>query len=138
MARPFLPTRCRTLPRYPPCMYFLLQSPQRSTASLYFAFDSSSLRCLSVRIIFSLFMLVLVLSFRADPDDVLPADHGPEATQHLKAFIGDHYAYSDENVFAALWNSYNKCQFVEDDGKYFLQWLYPLRIRALILFINFR
>ena len=70
-------------------------------------------------------MLVLVLSFRADPasdDAVLPADHGPEATQHLKAFIGDHYAYSDENV---LWNSYNKCQFVEDDGKYFLQWLYP-------------
>jgi hypothetical protein len=68
--------------------------------------------------------LSFILSFRADPDDaVLPADHGPEATQHLKAFIGDHYAYSNENVFAALWNSYNKCQFVEDDGKY-LQRLY--------------
>ena len=66
-------------------------------------------------------MLVLMLSFRADPDVarvcVLSADHGPEATQHLKAFIGDHYAYSDENVFKALWNSYNRCQFVENDGK---------------------
>ena len=55
-------------------------------------------------------------SFRADPD-VSSADHGPEATQYLKAFIGDHYAYSDENVFKALWDSYNKCQFVENDGK---------------------
>ena len=43
-------------------VFFLLQNPQRSTASLYFAFNSSSLRCLSVRIIFSLFMLILVLS----------------------------------------------------------------------------
>jgi hypothetical protein len=63
----------------------------------------------------------LVLLFRVDPDErvrLLPVDHGPEATQHLKAFIGDHYAYSDENMFKALWNSYNKCQFVENDGKY--------------------
>jgi len=47
----------------------------------------------------------------------MPFYHGPEATQHLKAFIGDHYAYSDEGVFKALWNSYNKCQFVENDGE---------------------
>jgi hypothetical protein len=66
-------------------------------------------------------MLVpLCSSFRADPDDMTPADHGSEATQHLKAFIGDHYAYSDENVFKALWNSYNRCQFVENDGKYLI------------------
>ena len=49
---------------------------------------------------------------------MLPVDHGPEATQHLKAFIGDHYAYSNEYVFKALWDNYNKCQFVENDGKY--------------------
>jgi hypothetical protein len=45
------------------------------------------------------------------------ADHGPEATQHLKAFIGDHYAYSDKPVFKALWDSYNQCQFVENEGE---------------------
>jgi len=47
----------------------------------------------------------------------MPFYHGPEATQHLKAFIGDHYAYSKEYVFKALWDSYNKCQFVENDGE---------------------
>lgn len=44
-------------------------------------------------------------------------DHGPEATQHLKAFIGDHYVSSDAPAFKALWENYNKCQFVEDEGK---------------------
>ncbi|KAL0945986.1 hypothetical protein HGRIS_012264 [Hohenbuehelia grisea] len=46
----------------------------------------------------------------------MPFYHGPEATQHLKNFIGEHYNYSEEPVFKALWNSYNKCQFVEDEG----------------------
>jgi hypothetical protein len=35
----------------------------------------------------------------------------------LKDFIGEHYAYSDKPVFKALWDTYNDCQFVEDDGK---------------------
>lgn len=43
-------------------------------------------------------------------------DHGPEATKYLKAFIGDHYVYSDKPVFRALWENYNSCQFVEDEG----------------------
>jgi len=47
----------------------------------------------------------------------MPFYHGLEATQYLKAFIGDHYAYSDESVFKALWNSYNRCQFVETEGE---------------------
>ncbi|KAF8817641.1 hypothetical protein BYT27DRAFT_7074151 [Phlegmacium glaucopus] len=47
----------------------------------------------------------------------MPFYHGPEATQHLKAFIGDHYAYSDQSVFKALWDSYNRCQFVENEGE---------------------
>ncbi|TFK71170.1 delta 12 fatty acid epoxygenase [Pluteus cervinus] len=47
----------------------------------------------------------------------MPFYHGPEATQHLKAFIGDHYAYSDKPVFKALWDNYNKCQFVENEGE---------------------
>ena len=41
-----------------------------------------------------------------------------EATQHLKAFIGEHYVTSDVPVFKALWTSYNNCQFVEDVGVY--------------------
>ncbi|CAL1703512.1 unnamed protein product [Somion occarium] len=47
----------------------------------------------------------------------MPFYHGPEATQYLKRFIGDHYAYSDKPVFKALWESYNNCQFVEDEGE---------------------
>lgn len=47
----------------------------------------------------------------------MPFYHGPEATRYLKAFIGDHYHYSDKPVFQALWDSYNQCQFVEDSGE---------------------
>lgn len=43
-------------------------------------------------------------------------DHGPEATKYLKEFIGDHYRYSNKPVFKALWDTYNDCQFVEDEG----------------------
>lgn len=44
-------------------------------------------------------------------------DHGPEATQYLKATIGDHYVHSDKPAFNALWDNYNNCQFVENEGK---------------------
>ena len=59
-------------------------------------------------------------STRADEltyDFICTPDHGPEATQHLKAFIGGHYRYSDKPVFQALWETYNDCQFVEDEGQ---------------------
>lgn len=46
----------------------------------------------------------------------MPFYNGEEATQHLKAFIGEHYAYDDRNPFYALWESYRDCQFVEDEG----------------------
>lgn len=46
----------------------------------------------------------------------MPFYHGPEATDYLKAFIGEHYNYSDKPVFKALWDNYNDCQFVEDEG----------------------
>ncbi|KAJ3865487.1 fatty acid desaturase-domain-containing protein [Lentinula novae-zelandiae] len=46
----------------------------------------------------------------------MPFYHGPEATDYLKAFIGEHYNYSDKPVFKALWENYNDCQFVEDEG----------------------
>ena len=44
-------------------------------------------------------------------------DHGPEATGYLKALIGDNYHYSEKPVFKALWDNYNDCQFVDDDGE---------------------
>jgi hypothetical protein len=44
-------------------------------------------------------------------------DYSPEATKYLKAFIGDHYAYADKPALRALWESYNFCQFVENEGK---------------------
>lgn len=30
--------------------------------------------------------------------------------------MGDQYHYSDKPVFQALWDNYNRCQFVEDEG----------------------
>ena len=47
----------------------------------------------------------------------IPWYNGEEATRHLKTVIGKHYRYDDKPVFKALWDSYNACQFVEDDGK---------------------
>jgi len=47
----------------------------------------------------------------------MPFYHGPEATQYLKAKIGDHYISSDAPAFKALWDSYNRCQFVENEGE---------------------
>ena len=46
----------------------------------------------------------------------MPFYHGPAATQYLKAKIGDYYIFSSTPVFKALWNSYNNCQFVENEG----------------------
>ncbi|KAI5827209.1 hypothetical protein K523DRAFT_354515 [Schizophyllum commune Tattone D] len=46
----------------------------------------------------------------------MPFYHGEEATKYLQAFIGEHYAYSGKPIFKALWENYNRCQFVEDEG----------------------
>ncbi|TFK32082.1 fatty acid desaturase-domain-containing protein [Crucibulum laeve] len=46
----------------------------------------------------------------------MPFYHGQEATQYLKTFIGDYYVSSDVPSFKALWDNYNFCQFVEDEG----------------------
>ncbi|KZT41650.1 hypothetical protein SISSUDRAFT_1069724 [Sistotremastrum suecicum HHB10207 ss-3] len=40
----------------------------------------------------------------------------PEATEHLKEFLGPHYLYSDEPIFMSLWKIYNGCQFVDGEG----------------------
>lgn len=50
-------------------------------------------------------------------------DHGAEATKYLAEFLGEHYATCDTPVFKALWDNYNACQFVEDEGSFAL---YPV------------
>ncbi|THH16377.1 hypothetical protein EW146_g4264 [Bondarzewia mesenterica] len=61
----------------------------------------------------------------------MPWYHGAEATKYLKEFIGDHYMWSDEPIFQALWHNYNECQFVEDEGEGRLTAGRPLSRRAL-------
>jgi len=45
-------------------------------------------------------------------------DHGAEATQYLRMLIGEHYSHSNAPVFKTLWDTYNFCQFVEDEGEH--------------------
>ncbi|KAJ7436404.1 hypothetical protein FB451DRAFT_1307439 [Mycena latifolia] len=40
----------------------------------------------------------------------------PKIPFSSKAFIGEYYVFSDKPAFQALWDNYNACQFVEDDG----------------------
>lgn len=46
----------------------------------------------------------------------MPWFYGEEATEYLKQFIGEHYAYDGRSPFVVLWEIYNECQFVEDEG----------------------
>lgn len=50
----------------------------------------------------------------------MPFYHTSEATQYLKAFIGEQYVFDETPCFKALWRNYNFCQFVEDEGRYWL------------------
>lgn len=45
----------------------------------------------------------------------IPHYHAVEATQHLKAYIGDYYYYDDTPIFRALWRSFTQCVFVKDN-----------------------
>ncbi|KAJ7617262.1 fatty acid desaturase-domain-containing protein [Roridomyces roridus] len=47
----------------------------------------------------------------------MPFYHAEEATRALKAFIGNYYMFSNKPAFTALWDNYNSCQFVEDEGQ---------------------
>ncbi|BEJ16247.1 hypothetical protein CspHIS471_0508520 [Cutaneotrichosporon sp. HIS471] len=44
----------------------------------------------------------------------IPHYHAWEATEALKAFIGDHYQRSEENMLVSLWKSHRQCLFIED------------------------
>ncbi|KAI0353746.1 linoleoyl phosphatidylcholine delta-12 acetylenase [Trametes cingulata] len=46
----------------------------------------------------------------------MPWYNGEEATKYLREAIGPYYLRSGKPVFEALWDSYNFCQFVDDEG----------------------
>ena len=45
-------------------------------------------------------------------------DNAGEATKYIKELLGEHYFYDDKPVLRALWDNYNSCQFVEDEGEF--------------------
>ncbi|KAI0634237.1 fatty acid desaturase-domain-containing protein [Trametes polyzona] len=46
----------------------------------------------------------------------MPWYHGAAATAHLARAMGPYYRRSAKPVFRALWDNYNFCQFVDDEG----------------------
>lgn len=47
----------------------------------------------------------------------IPHYHAQEATMHLKKALGEYYFRDDTHFYAAVWESYAKCLFVEDEGE---------------------
>lgn len=46
----------------------------------------------------------------------IPHYHAWEATEALKAVLGDYYMKSDDNMYRSLVKNYSECKFVEDTG----------------------
>lgn len=46
----------------------------------------------------------------------IPFYNAREASEAIKKVMGEHYQYSDENMWVALWKSGKACQFVEGDN----------------------
>ncbi|ABN66656.1 oleate delta-12 desaturase [Scheffersomyces stipitis CBS 6054] len=46
----------------------------------------------------------------------IPFYNGREATIAIKKVMGEHYQYSDENMWKSLWKSARACQFVDGDN----------------------
>ncbi|CAO1620605.1 unnamed protein product [Sympodiomycopsis kandeliae] len=47
----------------------------------------------------------------------IPHYNAWEATEALKARLGEHYQSTDENVFVSLWKTVTKCKFVDENDK---------------------
>jgi omega-6 fatty acid desaturase (delta-12 desaturase) len=45
----------------------------------------------------------------------IPHYHAWEATEALKARLGEHYHWDDKNIFVSLWQSIRNCKFIEED-----------------------
>lgn len=46
----------------------------------------------------------------------MPFYHAQEATEALRKLLGPYYLKDDTPIWPALWNAWNKCRFVEDEG----------------------
>jgi len=46
----------------------------------------------------------------------IPHYNAWEATEALKAKLGEHYSSTDENYWYSLWKCFRQCRFVEDEG----------------------
>ena len=46
----------------------------------------------------------------------MPWYHGEEATKYLREALGPYYFRTSKPAFQALWDNYNFCQFVDDEG----------------------
>lgn len=46
----------------------------------------------------------------------MPWYHGEEATRHLRRALGPYYLHTSKPIFQTLWDNYNFCQFVDDEG----------------------
>ncbi|KYQ93295.1 hypothetical protein DLAC_05959 [Tieghemostelium lacteum] len=46
----------------------------------------------------------------------MPHYHAKEATEHIKKHLGKHYISDNTPIARALWRSWIKCRFVEDEG----------------------
>lgn len=46
----------------------------------------------------------------------MPFYHAQEATEHIRAFLGEYHLSDPTPILPALWRSYNCCLYVEDSG----------------------
>ncbi|ORY08245.1 delta-12 fatty acid desaturase [Basidiobolus meristosporus CBS 931.73] len=46
----------------------------------------------------------------------MPHYHAEEATEAIKKVLGDYYYFDNRPLMQALWHSWTKCRFVEDEG----------------------
>ena len=60
-------------------------------------------------------------------------DHAWEATDALKAYLGEYYTSTDENMFVSLWKNFKSCRFVEDGDEVVFCTSYLLPTRTYFL-----